>query len=80
MHEYYTNLAGALRQRLALIADRDLREKNPALQLEKLKFASERIEELKANLPTDADPMLTHYLERMSLGKALELIERAQLR
>jgi hypothetical protein len=79
MDEYYAKLAGALRQRLTLIADQDLRKNNPALQLEKLKLASEEIEELKANIPADADPMLVHYLQRMSLSKALEFVERAEL-
>jgi hypothetical protein len=79
MDGYYTKLAGALRERLSLIADQELREKNPALQLEKLKLASERIDELKADLPVDADPMLIHYLQRMSLSKALEFVEREHL-
>jgi hypothetical protein len=80
MDEYYTKLAAALRERLSLIEDQELREKNPALQLEKLKLASDCIDELKAGLPADADPKLIHYLQRMSLSKALEFVEQEHLR
>jgi hypothetical protein len=79
MDEYYSKLAGALRERLALIADHHLRDQNPVLHLEKLKDASTRIDQLKADLPMDADPMLVHYIQRMSLSKALEFIEHAYL-
>lgn len=80
MDEYYANLAEALRERLDIIADRQLREQNPDSHLAKLKLASERIEQLKKNLPLNADPMLIHYLDRMSLSKALEFVENHCLR
>jgi hypothetical protein len=40
---------------------------------------SEQIDRLKERLPTDADPMLKHYLDRMSLTKALDLIQSRYL-
>jgi hypothetical protein len=74
MGEFYSDLAQALRDRLQVIGDKTLQD-NPSAHLEKLREASERIDALKAKLPANADPMLVHYLDRMSLSKALEFIE-----
>ena len=75
MDEYYSQLADALQERLSVIADHTLRAENPALHLERLRSASERIEKLKTALPRSADPMLVHYLQRSSLTKALEFVQ-----
>jgi hypothetical protein len=80
MDEYYATLAEALRDRLQIIADSQLREQDPTGHLTKLKEASERIEELKKRLPFDTDPMLAHYLDRMSLTKALDFVQSRYLR
>jgi hypothetical protein len=74
MGEFYSELAQALRDRLGVIGDKAL-QSNPTLHLEKLREASERIDALRAKLPADADPRLVHYLDRMSLSKALEFVE-----
>ena len=74
MGEFYSDLAQALRDRLQVLGDKTLQD-NPGAHLEKLREASERIDALKAKLPTNADPRLVHYLDRMSLSKALEFIE-----
>jgi hypothetical protein len=76
MGEYYSELASVLQERLDVISDQDLRTKNPEIQLQRLRLLSEQIEQLKKGLPPDADPMLRHFLDRMSLTKALELIQR----
>ena len=62
MVEYYSELASALQ----VISDQDLRTKDPEAQLPRLHLASERIDRLKQGLPADADPMLKHFLERVS--------------
>jgi len=80
MDEYYATLAKALRDRIQVIADSRLRDQDPTGHLTKLREASERIEELKKSLPFDSDPMLAHYLDRMSLTKALEFIQSRYLR
>jgi hypothetical protein len=80
MDEYYIQLANALRERLAVIADHSLRAENPASHLERLRSASERIDDLKTALPRNADPMLVHYLQRSSLAKALEFVQDHYLR
>jgi len=78
MGEFYSDLAQALRDRLQVIGDKSL-QNNPSAHLEKLRQASERIDALKAKLPANADPRLVHYLDRMSLSKALEFIETERL-
>jgi hypothetical protein len=75
MGEFYSDLAQALRDRLQVIGDKTLQD-NPSAHLEKLREASGRIDALKAKLPANADPRLVHYLDRMSLSKALDFIER----
>jgi hypothetical protein len=47
MDEYYFTLAEVLRERLDIIADHQLRGQNPTTHLERLRQASERIEQLK---------------------------------
>ena len=80
MDQYYVVLAEALLDRLAVIADHQLRDQNPDAHLARLKQASERIEQLRKKLPPDADPMLVHYLGRSSLSKALEFVQERCLR
>jgi hypothetical protein len=75
MGEYYSELASVLQERLDVISDQGLRTSNPEVQLQRLRLLSEQIEQLKKALPPDADPMLKHFLDRMSLTKALELIQ-----
>ena len=79
MDQYYVVLAEALRDRIAVIGDHRLRDQNPDAHLTRLKQASERIEQLRDRLPADADPMLVHYLDRMSLTKALEFLQERNL-
>jgi hypothetical protein len=76
---YYAELASVLQERLEVISDQDLRTRTPKIQLQKLSALSQRIDQLKQRLPADADPMLKHFLERMSLSKALELIRSQNL-
>lgn len=79
MGEYYSELASALQERLEAISDQELRTKDPDAQLQRLRLASERIDRLRQGLPADADPMLKHFLDRLSLTKALELIRSRYL-
>ena len=73
----FAELAAALRERTAVIADRDLYARDPALHLEKLRAASERIASLQTQLPSPVDPHLAHYLDRCSYEKALAFLEGA---
>ena len=74
----FDELAAALRERLAIIADRDLFARDPALHLEKLRAASEAITSLQSRLPPKIDPQLSHYLDRCSYDKALAFLENGK--
>jgi len=69
-----TELAAALRERLAIIGDEESR-RDPARHTDRLRDVSERIERLEQALPPKIDPELRHFLRRRSYGKALELLE-----
>lgn len=71
----YTELASALRERLAVIADREFYQRDPAGHLESLKTASERITTASAALPRPIPGDLAHYLHGSSFQKALAWLE-----
>jgi hypothetical protein len=74
MPDLYAELADALRERLAVIADRALYERDPAAHLEKLKAVSEKITQFAAALPRPLPGDFAHYLQRGSYQKALDWI------
>jgi hypothetical protein len=69
-----SELAAALRERLALIGNEESRRDHDR-HLERLQAVSERIEQLERRLPQTIDPQLRHFLQRRSYSKALELLE-----
>jgi hypothetical protein len=74
-----TDLADALRKRLAVIGDRALYAADPERHLAELRRASERITALEELLPANTHPQLRHYFERRSYDKALAWIEHEGL-
>ena len=70
-----SQLADALRERLAVIADHAARDEDSNAHLERLKTASERILVLQRKLPAPVDPRLDHFLNRCSYDKALAVLE-----
>jgi hypothetical protein len=76
MDKILTDLAAALRERLAIIGDEDSR-RDPDRHTERLRAVSERIEDLEKRLPPKIDPELRHFLQRRSYSKALEALEGA---
>lgn len=72
----YLALAGALRERLAVIADHAARQQDSAAHLERLKNVSEKIVRLQSQLPTPIDPRLNHFLQGCSYDKALAFINK----
>jgi hypothetical protein len=72
----YLELAEALRERLAVIADRAAYERDPAAHLRQLQGASERIDRASAALPKPVPGDLSHYLKGGSFQKALHWLER----
>lgn len=75
MNSPQANLAAALRERLAIIADETSR-RDPERHFERLRSVSEKISELGRSLPAPVDPQLAHFLARSSYDKALEALER----
>lgn len=73
MEKELTELAAALRERLAIIADEESR-RNPVQHTERLREISERIEQIEQALPSTIDPQLRHFLQRRSYDKALDLL------
>lgn len=71
----HQQLAQALRERIAVIADREMFRSNPSLHLERLKSLSEKIASLQSQLPSPVPPQLAHYLQRCSYEKALDFLE-----
>jgi hypothetical protein len=74
MQKNLTELAAALRERLAIIADEESR-RDPVQHTERLREVSERIEQIERGLPPTIDPQLRHFLQRRSYSKTLELLE-----
>jgi hypothetical protein len=74
MDKILTELAAALRERLAIIGDEESR-RDPDRHTERLREVSEKIEGLEQRLPPKSDPELRHFLQRRSYSKALELME-----
>lgn len=75
MDKILADLAAALRERLAIIADKESR-RDPDRHTERLQAVSEKIEELERRLPPGIDPELRHFLQRRSYSKALEALEQ----
>ncbi len=69
-----TELATALRERLAVISDEESR-RDPEHHTARLREVSEKIDHLEQSLASKVDPQLRHFLQRRSYSKALELLE-----
>ena len=72
----YSDLATALRARLAVIADRELYARDPQAHLQQLKQASEQIQQAAAALPRPVNGELAHFLHGCSYQKALAWLEQ----
>ena len=75
MEKAVSDLAKALRERLAIISDESSR-RDTATHMRRLSAISEKIDRLEATLPRPIDPELAHYLQRRSYDKALEFLEQ----
>ncbi|HVQ20579.1 MAG TPA: hypothetical protein VMS23_05950 [Terrimicrobiaceae bacterium] len=71
----YSELRDALRERLGIVADHGLRQRDPEAHLERLKSAAARLDQAIAGLPNQCDVDLRHYLARQSYVKALAWLE-----
>jgi hypothetical protein len=73
----HAELAAALRERMAIITDRELYARDPAAHLAALQAVSGRIDRAGEALPLPVDPRLAHFLEGASYAKALAWLEAA---
>ncbi len=71
------DLHAAVKRRLDIVADHDLRDRDPAAHLQALKDAAAHLDSLVSNLQPETDPQLRHFLERQSYTKALAWLENA---
>jgi hypothetical protein len=69
-------LALLLKNRLTVIADHELRDRDPAAHLEALKAAFEAIQREHETLKGRISPRLEHFLSGGSYDKALAFIEQ----
>lgn len=67
-------LAGLLERRLEVIADADLRERDPERQLALLQEVSEAIDAFHGQHRENLSPRLNHFLGNCSFDKALAWI------
>jgi hypothetical protein len=74
MENALSDLAEALRERLAVIRDEESR-RDGIKHIARLRAVSEKIDRLQESLLPAIDPRLKHYLERKSYDKALEFLE-----
>jgi hypothetical protein len=75
MNALFSELRDALRERVSVIADHELRDRDPQAHLERLKSAASRLDAAVAQLPPECDRELRHYLERQSYLKALAWLD-----
>jgi len=68
-------LIAALKERLALIADREFYQRDPTGHLARLQAVSAEIVIAAAQLPAPVNPQLAHFLQRCSCDKALAFLE-----
>lgn len=73
-----STLATLLRERLRVIADHDLRDRDPAGHLRLLQAASEALDRETARLGRALPPRLHHFMTQASYGKALEYLESVE--
>ena len=70
----FASLQAALRKRLDIVADHELRDRDPAAHLEAIKAAHRELETQIAALPPGTDTRLLHFLERQSYEKAVAFL------
>jgi hypothetical protein len=75
--DHWQQLLALVERRLAIVADREWYQRDPAGHLAGLQKAAADLDASVARLPGDTDPMLRHYLERQSYLKACDWLRDA---
>ena len=74
MKSKLAELANLLEHRVAVIADHELRDRDPSEQLQQLQAVSESITTIHNEVKPELDFRLNHFLTNCSYEKALEHI------
>ena len=74
----FDELRKLLESRLEIIANAEMRERDPDGQLAQLQEVSEKIDAWTASHRAEVDRRLLHFLENYSLNKALDFINEVQ--
>jgi hypothetical protein len=77
MKSKFSNLERLLRDRLNVIADHGLRDRDPAAHLEKLREVSLALDQEYEGLRSGLPARLNHFMQSRSYQKALAFIEDA---
>ena len=67
MNREFVELREALQERLGVIADHELRARDPRAHLERLKAAASRLDAAIARVRPNCDPQLRHFLDRLKI-------------
>ena len=78
MNAEFIELHEALQERLGVIADHELRARDPRAHLQRLKAAASRLDAAIARVGPNCDSQLRHFLDRQSYVKALAWLEQAR--
>ena len=77
MKSKFSNLEHLLKERLNVIADHALRDRDPAAHLEKLREVSTALDQEYEALRSGLPARLNHFMQSRSYQKALAFIEEA---
>jgi hypothetical protein len=75
MKSKFSNLEHLLKERLNVIADHGLRDRDPAAHLEKLREVSAALDQEYEALRSGLPARLNHFMQSRSYQKALSFIE-----
>lgn len=76
MNTEFVELREALQERLDVIADHELRGRDPDAHLKRLKAAALRLDAAVARVRPSCDAQLRHFLDRQSYVKALAWLDQ----
>ena len=76
MNTDFIELREALQERLDVIANHELRSRDPDAHLERLKAAASRLDAAILRVRPTCDAQLGHFLERQSYVKALAWLDQ----
>ncbi len=77
--DWHVSLLRSLKNRLAVVADRALYERDPQAHLAALQAASASLDQTVTDCRPKIPPDLAHYLDRQSYQKAIDWLENPSI-